>query len=249
MNFLEWLTYKSAKFCIALAPGIIEGIERRGIQKNNIKFISNGCDLSTFRPNASPWRPQVVSKKDFLAVFSGAHGPANGLDSIIDVASELKKRGRNDIKLVLIGDGKLKPELMRSAAIKKLDNIVFEHPVSKKQLAGLMANADVGLQVLKNVPAFYQGTSPNKFFDYISAGLPVINNYPGWIAEIIKFNECGFVVKPDDCRAFADVIEEAANNRKKLIRLGKNARQLAIKEFDRGKLSDLFVDCLEEALN
>ena len=138
---------------------------------------------------------------------------------------------------------------MRSAAIKKLDNIVFEHPVSKKQLAGLMANADVGLQVLKNVPAFYQGTSPNKFFDYISAGLPVINNYPGWIAEIIKFNECGFVVKPDDCRAFADVIEEAANNRKKLIRLGKNARQLAIKEFDRGKLSDLFVDCLEEALN
>ena len=75
------------------------------------------------------------------------------------------------------------------------------------------------------------------------------SNYPGWIAEIIKFNECGFVVKPDDCRAFADVIEEAANNRKKLIRLGKNARQLAIKEFDRGKLSDLFVDCLEEALN
>ena len=137
----------------------------------------------------------MVLEKDFLALFSGTHGLANGLESIIDVASELKKRGRNDIKFVLIGDGKLKPELMRSAAKKKLDNVIFECPVNKKHLAGLMANSDVGLQVLKNIPVFYEGTT-HKFFDYISAGLPVISNYPGWIAEIIKFNECGFVVNP-----------------------------------------------------
>ena len=49
-----------------------------------------------------------------------------------------------------------------------------------------MEGADIGLQILQDVPAFYNGTSPNKFFDYISAGLPVLNNYPGWIARLIQ---------------------------------------------------------------
>ena len=49
----------------------------------------------------------------------------------------------------------------------------------KEKLSGLMKSADLGLQILANVPAFYYGTSPNKFFDYIAAGLPVLNNYPG----------------------------------------------------------------------
>ena len=52
----------------------------------------------------------------------------------------------------------------------------------KTELNKLVASADVGLMVLANVPAFYYGTSPNKFFDYISSGLPVLNNYPGWLA-------------------------------------------------------------------
>ena len=86
------------------------------------------------------------SREGFLGFVFRYFGLANGLESIIDVTSELKKRGRNDIKFVLIGDGKLKPELMRSAAS---DNVIFECPVNKKHLAGLMANSDVGLQVLK----------------------------------------------------------------------------------------------------
>ena len=71
-----------------------------------------------------------------------------------------------------------------------------------------MAASDAGLQILKNLPAFYYGTSPNKFFDYISAGLPVINNYPGWLAEMIK-NNCGFIVKPNDPSMTAEALISA----------------------------------------
>lgn len=52
-----------------------------------------------------------------------------------------------------------------------ITNVIFHEPVNKTKLAGLMASADVGLQLLANYPAFYFGTSPNKFFDYIAAGL------------------------------------------------------------------------------
>ena len=61
-----------------------------------------------------------------------------------------------------------------------------------------MKSADLGLQILANVPAFYYGTSPNKFFDYIAAGLPVLNNYPGWLAEMIEDNKFGYSVKPEN---------------------------------------------------
>lgn len=105
-----------------------------------------------------------------------------------------------------------------------------------------MASADVGMQVLANIPAFYYGTSPNKFFDYISAGLPVINNYPGWLAGMIEQTQCGFAVQPEDPMAFADALEKAANQREALTLMGANARQLAESHFDRALLADKWVD-------
>ena len=100
---------------------------------------------------------------------------------------------------------------------------------------------------MANVPAFYYGTSPNKFFDYIAAGLPVLNNYPGWLADMIKEKECGYVIEPENSQAFADALEQAANNREQLIGMGIKGYQLAKQEFDRSILSNRFVDWLEDA--
>ena len=72
-----------------------------------------------------------------------------------------------------------------------------------------MQAADLGLMTLQNVPEFYRGTSPNKFFDFIAAGKPVLNNYPGWLADMISTRRCGLVVPPDDPEAFADALEYA----------------------------------------
>ena len=57
--------------------------------------------------------------------------------------------------------------------------------VSKMNCKNLRNSVHIGLMVLSNIPAFYRGTSPNKFFDYLACGLPIINNYPGWLAGII----------------------------------------------------------------
>src|SRR5699024_5769242 len=108
-------------------------------------------------------------------------------------------------------------------------------------------STDVGLQVLANVPAFYYGTSPNKFFDYIAAGLPVINNYPGWLAGMIEEHQLGFAVPPEDPTAFADALEAAAADKTALKEMGARSRQLAEQEFAREKLAGEFVEWLESA--
>lgn len=247
MAVLEWVSYRSAHRLIGLSPGIVKGIARHGVPDGRIAMIPNGCDLDIFAATAEPWRPEGIAEEDMMAVFTGAHGIANGLDAVLDASAELKRRGRSDIKLVLIGDGKLKPELEARAEAEGLSNVVFHAPVPKAKLAGLMASADIGMQILANVPAFYYGTSPNKFFDYIASGLPVLNNYPGWLAGIVTSANCGYAVPPDDPEAFADALIHAADNREYLARMGERGQELARKEFDRDELADQFCLWLEGA--
>lgn len=247
MSFLEWASYKSAHRLIGLSPGIVDGIAQRGIPRQNIALIPNGCDLGIFANEAAPWRPEQIKPDDLLAVFAGTHGMANGLDAVLNAAAELKKRGRSNIKFLLIGQGKLKSALQERAQQESLDNVIFHDPVNKAKLAGLMNSTDIGLQVLANIPAFYYGTSPNKFFDYIAAGLPVLNNYPGWLAEMINEHKCGFAIPPDNAIAFADALEKATDNKEMLKIMGKNSRVLAENEFNRELLSNKFVDWLEGA--
>lgn len=240
MSVLEWVSYRSADRLVGLSPGIVEGIKKRGVAPEKIASIPNGCDLDIFAQEHATWRPAEVKSTDLMAIFTGTHGLANGLGAVIEAAVELQKRGRDDIKLVLVGDGMQKKTLVEQASQRQLTNIVFHDPVNKTKLAGLMASADIGLQILANVPAFYYGTSPNKFFDYIAAGLPVLNNYPGWLAELIENQKCGFAVAPENPQAFADALEYAADHREILIQMGKNAQQTAQAQFNRQDLSQQF---------
>lgn len=242
MSLLEWASYRSAHRCIGLSPGIVNGIKKRGVKASKIELVPNGCDLSLFSAGDAAWRPSQVESSDLMAIFTGTHGIANGLDAALDAAVELQKRGRSDIKLVFVGQGKLKANLVERAEREQLSNVIFHEPVNKAKLAGLMKSADVGMQLLANIPAFYFGTSPNKFFDYISAGLPVLNNYPGWLSEMIAENECGFIIPPENPEIFADALEQAAENRGELEDMGIKARYLAETKFDRHDLADKWVN-------
>jgi glycosyltransferase involved in cell wall biosynthesis len=248
MSFLEWASYRSANRIIGLSPGIVDGITRVGLPKTRVALISNGCDLDLFSKSNDCWRPAQVRSQDFLAVFSGTHGKANGLSAVLDAAAELKDRGRDDIKILLVGEGALKPMLQERAKHKGLENVIFHDPVGKTRLAGLFSSADLGLQILANIPAFYYGTSPNKFFDYIAAGLPVLTNYPGWMADLISEHQCGYSVPPDDPVEFANNLELASNNRETLKEMGTRGRYLAETEFNRAALSTKWADWVLGAL-
>lgn len=237
MSALEWVSYRSADRLVGLSPGIVQGIAKRGVPQGRIAMVPNGCDLELFANSEKKWRPDRVQNDQLLAVFSGTHGKANGLGAVLDAAAVLKARARNDIRIVLIGHGQEKLRLKQRACEEGLDSVVFMDPVPKTELTELLAGADIGLQILQNVPAFYFGTSPNKFFDYIAAGLPVLNNYPGWISEQIEENDCGFAVPPDSADAFADALIAASDNRSVLEQKGENARVLARRKFSRSKLA------------
>jgi glycosyltransferase involved in cell wall biosynthesis len=242
MGVLEFLCYRSATKLVGLSDGIVMGIARRGVKLNKIATIPNGCDLDIFSANDGKLKINGAQENDFLCLYSGTHGIANGLDILIDVAAELARRGNTTIKFVLVGDGKLKPGLIAKANEQHLKNIIFLDPLNKADLSKLMNTCNIGMQLLANVPAFYYGTSPNKFFDYISVGLPVLNNYPGWISELIKENNCGITVSPDNPVEFAESLIKLEQEKYRLPSMVENAGKLAKYEFDRAILSNKWVE-------
>jgi glycosyltransferase involved in cell wall biosynthesis len=246
MRVLEWASYRSADGCIGLAPGIVEGIRRRARNDLPTVMVPNGCDLELFVPGK---RENLdlpgIEPDDFVAAFSGAHGIANGLEAVLDAAVILQERGAHRIKIVLIGEGSQKVALRARTAHEKLGNVFFHDPLPKRRLAEVIGAVDCGMQILANVPAFYFGTSPNKFFDYISAGRPVLINYPGWLAEVVTRHRCGIAVPPNDPESFANALEQMADSPDRCIAMGKKGRDLAESEFARSELADRWVDFME----
>lgn len=249
MSVLEKWSYYAADACIGLSPGIVEGIRRRSPRGRRIAMIPNGCDLNIFKPGNGKYKIDDVEENDTIAVFTGAHGIANGLDAVLDAAKVLIAMDRNDIKLVFVGNGKMKAHLLDRKEKEGLKNCIFMNPVSKATLSDIIDTADIGLMILANIPAFYYGTSPNKFFDYISAGLPVLNNYPGWLADMINENQCGVVVPPEDPKAFAEALIELADSPESRKDYRVNARKLAEVSFNRNLLGEQFVDFLESVVS
>lgn len=245
LGVLEWASYRSAHRLIGLSPGIVDGIARVGVPAERIAMIPNGCDLDLFQADTAE-RPEGVATSDLLAIYAGTHGMANALDNALDAASVLHRRGRSDIKIMLVGQGAQKGALVERATREGLENVLFHAPIAKDALASYMASADVGLQLLANVPAFYYGTSPNKFFDYLSAGLPVLCNYPGWVADMIDQNDIGFCAPPNDPEAFADALELAAATKAELPAMGVRARDLGQRAFDRNLLAQQWVKWVTE---
>lgn len=247
---LEQLSYAAMHAGIALSPGIRKGMQKGFGTGKPVAMIPNGCDLELFRPDSTDAdkcgnQYPIISEKGLHCIFTGAHGIANGLDAVLDAARILIIKGRLDIYLLFIGDGKRKPYLKQRAAEEGLVNCLFLDPVPKFALAELLRKVDVGMMILDNVPEFYYGTSPNKFFDYISSGLPILNNYPGWLAGLITENNCGIAVSPKDPEAFAGALIRLADNSVLRKKLGENSRRLAESQFSRSLLADRLVSFLE----
>jgi glycosyltransferase involved in cell wall biosynthesis len=246
---MERKIYFAAERIIALAPGIKDGICATGYPADRVAMVPNSSDLDLFKPSDDELNDSRFGPPgDFRLVFTGAHGAANGLDAVLDAAVELKRRGESGIRFVFIGKGGQRDRLIERCRAEGLDSMMsWVESIRKEELAGVLPRMDVGMMILKNVPAFYYGTSPNKFFDYIASGLPVLNNYPGWLAGMIAEKKCGAVVPPGNAKAFADAVVRLRDNPADCKEMGKRSRELAETEFSRDRMGELFVGTLEQA--
>ncbi len=194
LTTLETFLYARAQRIVVMAEGSRDTLVARGIPLNKIIYIPNGADAADFEPSAA--RDQLRERygfKQFTAVYAGAHGPANGLGLLLDAAKAVRDL---PLEIVLVGGGIEKSNLRAQAGRMQLDNVRFMDPVPKEDIPDLLHAADLGLHVLADVELFRTAVSPNKVFDYMAAGLPVLTNCPGLTSELVEAAACGVAVAP-----------------------------------------------------
>ena len=246
---LEREAYRRSSHVVALSPGMKAGVVKEGVPPSRVTVIPNASDLDLFQPglDGSEFRKAFGLEDKTVFIYFGTMGPANGLGFVLDSAAELKRRGRNDIAILLHGDGKERDMLEARKRAEGLDNVTFSSwDKHRDDIARLVASADVAMTIYKNVPVLYT-CSPNKMFDSFSAGKPVLTNMPGWLGGLVEKNRAGVFVEPDSTSDFADKAEYLADNPELRREFGENARKLAEADFSRDKLAAKLERILVEA--
>lgn len=225
----EKFMYKKAERIIVLMPNAKEYIEKRGIDSQKIVWIPNGVDLEQFdksvyiNPSSEVAKVFEKYKDKFKVVYTGAHGPANGLETVIEAAYFLFKKSM-DVHFFLIGDGPEKKKLIKKAQERAVDNITFLDPVPKSQVPAILQQSDLLMFCLRNLGIYKYGISLNKMYDYFASGKPVIMSGDA-INNIIHEAKAGITVKPENPEALAKgilKIEEMTLEERK--HLGANGR-------------------------
>jgi glycosyltransferase involved in cell wall biosynthesis len=201
LQTLESFLYRRADAIVVMARGVEATLrDDHHVAPDKLIFIPNGADPSDFEPPAPRAELRVrYGLHGTVFAYTGAHGPANGLDLLLDAAASLQ-RSRTDVTFLLVGDGPSKASLVERAQREGLTNVSFFQPVPKEEMPALLGAVDVGVHVLADIPLFRYGVSPNKLYDYMAAGLPVITNTPGEVEALVLESRGGIAVRPDGLR-------------------------------------------------
>ena len=200
LGFLEKYLYKKADIIVTNLPKAHLYIEKLGIDKKKIAWISNGTALSDVKREYK----QKLAKDKFNVLYTGAHGFANNLGILIDVADFLKDEDK--IHFTLVGDGALKQELIDKSKSLSLLNVTFISSVSKDEVFDYLYDADLLYVGLKNLPLYRYGMSMNKVFDYMSVKKPIL--FVSAIEDnIIETINGGIVIKENDIEKISDSIK------------------------------------------
>ncbi|MBL6965838.1 MAG: glycosyltransferase family 4 protein [Anaerolineales bacterium] len=241
-EWLERFLYRRADQMLVNSPGFIEHIQARGGRE--IALVPNGADPQMFNPadDGNEFRHQHSLKGKFVALYAGAHGMSNDLPVLLDAAAQL--HDTPEIAIVLLGDGKEKPVLIAYAARLNLTNVHFVASVPKNKMGGALAAADACIAILKPIE-MYKTVYPNKVFDYMAAGRPVILAIDGVIRDVVEQAEAGIFVPPGDADALAAGIRYLAGHRRVGQIMGEKGRACIEAEFDRRVLSANMAQIME----
>lgn len=200
---LERFLYRHASRVIVNSPGFIEHVQARGARK--VDLVINGADPEMFNPagGGRAWRDSHALGTGFVAMYAGAHGMSNDLQVVVEAAALLQDD--TEIMVVLVGDGKEKPSLQARAEQLNLQNIRFIPSIPKQEMAQALAACDAAIAILKPIE-MYKTTYPNKVFDYMAAGRPVILAIDGVIRQVVETAGAGIYVPPGSAAAMASAI-------------------------------------------
>lgn len=246
--FEKWV-YLKASHIVAFSPGMMEGVIQTGIPTSKVDVNPNMSKIDVFwnrKANTDLADKLNISMDRFKVVYFGALGRANAIEYILETCILLKDR--EDIEFLFMGDGYMLETLLKTVEEQNLRNIKYLGFLPQSTVSEIVNLCDVSLVTFSNLPILATN-SPNKLFDSLSAGKPIIVNSPGWTKKLVEEHECGIFANPESEEDLANKILKLKGSPELVKKMGENARDLATKKYDKTIVCDDFKRIVGSILN
>ncbi len=229
--------YRNATDVVGISQGIVDRIAEGGVSREKLAVIHTGVDLALFDrtpPDDTTLREHGLAGRR-IAIYAGAVSTVNNIGYLLDAAAELRDDDR--LALVILGEGKTREAMIERARRESLSNVVFLPGRPKAELVGLLKACHLG--IISGMPLeVFKPAMPNKYFDYLAAGIPVVANYEAEHNRHLERHGCGWEASPGDPRDLARILRVAADDPGRLERMGRRGRELAERSYDRRRIVD-----------
>lgn len=249
-RFIRWATrleeacYHRAKRIVVVTQGIRDRLIARGFD-DKVLLIPNGANTDLFHYQSEAGkalRQQLDLGDDFLIIYAGIHGIAQGLETVLKAAHKL--RDCADLHFLFIGDGPRKTELLALKERLALPNVTMLDAQPRETIPAYLSAADVALVPLRRLDIF-RGALPSKIFDAWACECPIILSMQGEAQQVLQQANAGVHVEPESPSALAQTVQEMIDHRDLLRRYGRNGRRFVEEHYSRQAQSQRLVELLE----
>lgn len=225
--YLEKCFYKNSYRILTATDSIKKHLIGENWPEEKIVALLNTVDTEKYQPQKVSKADFGFKETDFIVAYTGIHGPAQGLEKIIETAEILKDK--KEIKFLFVGEGEEKAKLKETAHQKGLTNVIFWDEKTPEEIVNIVNMADIGNISLSSKKIF-QEAIPTKAHEYLSCGKPVIAGVKGDLRAYINEYDAGICYEASDAQTQAKAIIDLYN-KKDLSEMASNARRLALEVF------------------
>ena len=235
---VELFLYRKASRIVTVTHAFRNTLMRRGIDGTKIDVVTNGVDLSHFTPQSKDAElvQQLALQDMFVAGYIGTHGMAHALETLLEAAETLQQMpGADNVRLVFLGDGARKLDLVAKSEAMGLRNVLFLESVPKHQVVRYWSVLNVAVIHLRKTDLF-TSVIPSKLFECMGMGLPVLHGVAGESAEIVVREQVGQVFESENAQQLVAGLLHMRDNPAAYADFQRNGL-LAARRYDRKNLA------------
>ena len=246
LEAIELFLYDDSEHIVSVTKAFRKNLVGRGVDSNRVEVVTNGIDPNMWGGlTKEAARAELDLPEDqFIASYIGTHGMAHNLETLLGAAEAL--RDEEEIHFITAGDGAEFENLKQLRREKGLDNVTMLGQVPREQARLYLHASDASLVLLRDSDLF-KTVIPSKIFEAMAAGNPVLLGVDGEARAIVEDAQAGVFIEPENAEELARTTLRLKESPERCQELGQNGREAVRKRFDRKKLANKMLNCLQSA--
>lgn len=217
----EKFAYKRADKVISLLPNAKPHMESRGMNKDKFIHIPNGFNMEEMKKSKDLDKSiaNLIPKNKFIVGYTGSLGASNAMEYLIKASNYLENN--ENIHFLIFGKGQHLEKLKNNAK----NNVSFLGEIDKSQIQSAISYFDVCYIGWHNHSLYRFGISPNKIFDYMYSGKPIIHSV-NTSNDLVQIAKAGVSIQPENPREIANKIIEISKMENEILKKwGENGKK------------------------